>query len=266
MTNYPELIEKALYEYIQESATEPLLRESMAYSLMNAGKRIRPVICLLVCQMLSGSAEKAMPFACAVEMIHTYSLIHDDLPAMDNDDLRRGKPSSHKAFGEANAILAGDGLLSLAASILSKSFAPAASSAVMEGAMAMLNGQIMDINDQAKDDESLCRMYEGKTGGLFCAAVLSGYFAAGGGEEDSLKWKKFANELGMLFQITDDILDMEKDSAEHKFTYLSLHSMQDAMSFCNVLADSMLAFLAPYRNEAADSLRSLIVSLPERKK
>lgn len=266
MKNYAELTEQALIRFLEEAELEPLLRESMSYSLMNAGKRIRPFLCLLVSDMLSGKTEEALPFACTVEMIHTYSLIHDDLPAMDNDDMRRGKPSSHIAFGEANAVLAGDGLLSLAASILAGQDNISAASAVMEGAMAMLNGQIMDVNDLSKDDASLIRMYEGKTGGLFRSAILSGFYAAGGKKEEAEGWKKFANELGMLFQITDDILDREKDLSEGKFTYLTLHSAEETTNRCAALAHSLIDFIAPYRNEAANTLRQLILSLPQRKK
>lgn len=266
MIDYTSIIEKELICYLKNADLEPLLRDSMAYSLMNAGKRIRPILCLAVCEMLNGKIEKALPFACSLEMIHTYSLIHDDLPAMDNDSMRRGQPSSHIAFGEANAILAGDGLLSLAGSILSEQSNLLASKAVMTGAIEMLNGQMMDINDLAKDNTSLIRMYEGKTGGLFCAGILAGFYAAGGKENESSDWKKFGLELGRLFQITDDILDKEKDFAEHKFTYLSLHSLEETMECCDSLAASLIAKLTPYSNEAADFIIEMIKQLPKRTK
>lgn len=266
MTDYLGEIEKSLEKYIFEAKLEPLLQESVSYSLLNAGKRIRPYICLLISDMLCGRIDTALPCACAVEMIHTYSLIHDDLPAMDNDDMRRGKKSNHIVFGEANAILAGDALLSMAASLLAKEKNRSAAGAVMEGAIEMLNGQIMDVNNLAQERDSLTRMYAGKTGGLFCSAVLSAYYISNPDCTNAEQWKRFALDLGMLFQITDDILDIEKDAQEHKITYLSLHPMEEAVSYANSLADSLLQFLKPWENKAAEQLRELIRQLPLRTK
>ena len=266
MKDYFSLIENGLEYYLNNANMRPLLSDSVRYSLMNAGKRIRPYICLLVADMISDSAEAAVPYACAIEMIHTYSLIHDDLPAMDNDDMRRGKPSNHIVFGEGNAILAGDALLSLAASVLVKTDNSLAASAVTDGAVQMLNGQSMDINETVLDETGLIEMYDGKTGGLFAACVLSGFYAAGGRPEDAEKWKRFGLDLGRLFQITDDILDRQKDMEEHKFTYLSLHSDEEACKFCESVTASLIRFLETYRNAASDRLTELIRSIPNRKK
>ena len=247
MIDYSAAIENALSEYLENANIVLPLKKSVQYSLMNAGKRIRPYLCLLISDMLCGHYLDALPFACAVEMIHTYSLIHDDLPAMDNDEVRRGKPSNHIAFGEGNAILAGDALLTLACSIISNQSNRKAAKAISEGALEMLNGQIMDINNLSKDDASLKKMYNGKTGGLFYSAILSGFYAAGGEAEDAEKWKEFALNFGMLFQITDDIIDMQKDKRESKFTYLTMHSLDDAYSYCNLLLENLVKSIEPYK-------------------
>lgn len=266
LVDYSSIIEFNLNRFLSNAALEPLLHDSVSYSLMNAGKRIRPYMCLLITDMLGGSIENAIPYACAVEMIHTYSLIHDDLPAMDNDNIRRGKPSNHIVFGEGNAILAGDALLTLATDILSNESNLNAARAVSYGAISMLNGQSLDINTSKRDDDTIEKLYDGKTGGLFYAAILSAYFVSGGTNEGAIEWKRFAHNFGMLFQITDDILDREKDEQEGKFTYLSIHPLEDAKSYISALVKSLLSHLAEYNNEPADILRKLIQSLPLRTK
>ena len=156
MMQRTERIEHALRTYMAEDTSVPLLNESMAYSLLDGGKRIRPQLLLLVNSMLGGSEEQAMPFACALEMVHCYSLIHDDLPAMDNDAIRRGKPSNHVRFGEANAILAGDALLTKAALVLfSQRGNDEAKQAIFEGAYAMGSGQSDDLNLTERSAEAL---------------------------------------------------------------------------------------------------------------
>lgn len=266
MTDYYAAIENSLKKYIDEAGLEPLLYDAVRYSLMNSGKRIRPYLCLLVTEILGTNFEKAIPFACAIEMIHTYSLIHDDLPAMDNDDMRRGKPANHIVFGDGNAIIAGDALLTIAADILSRETNRMASGAVTSGALSMLNGQCLDINDPIRDENTLIRLYNGKTGGLFCAAILSAFYVSGGGPDDAHNWQDFALSLGTLFQITDDILDQEKDSAENTFTYLFLHTQKEAHDYVHSLVDSLLSWLSPYACEQASALRDLIRSLPDRTK
>ena len=265
MTELMHTIEEKLHFYMEEAQLVPLLKHSMEYTLFNAGKRIRPYVCLLVCQTAGGTAEVALPYACATELIHTYSLIHDDLPGMDNDELRRGKPSSHIAFGVGNAVLAGDALLSLAMQILSGAENRKAAAAVSSGALAMLNGQSLDINGGEMNEIRLREMYDGKTGGLFCSAVLSGAYAAGCDEKAVQAWKAFALRLGLLFQITDDFLDAEKDAAEGKVTYLQFHTKAEAEHACCTLTDELLSFLENYQNVASDTLVALIRSLAGRK-
>ena len=172
-----ERIENALCAYMTEDASAPLLNEAMAYSLLDGGKRIRPCLLLLVNKMLGGSEHTAMPFACALEMVHCYSLIHDDLPAMDNDAMRRGKPSNHVRFGEANAILAGDGLLTKAGVLLlSQAGYDEAKRAIFTGAYAMVSGQSDDLNLSERSAEVLERIHLNKTGALFRAACAAGAY------------------------------------------------------------------------------------------
>lgn len=241
LTHYSELTEKKLGELLGESERAPILQESMAYSVFSGGKRIRPALCMAACELCGATAEDAVFAASALEMIHTYSLIHDDLPAMDNDDMRRGKPSNHKAFGEANAILAGDGLLSLAFYALSLCPEAGALAAISKGAFEMVMGQSLDVNSGG--DESLLRQLQDyKTGALFRAAVTSGAVCAGASAEQKEALIRFADAYGMLFQITDDILDFEgeeallgksvgKDAAEGKTTFATVYGLERAKEF-----------------------------------
>lgn len=195
--------------------------EAMAYSLEAGGKRLRPMLVLEFCRLAGGDVEKAMPFACAVEMIHTYSLIHDDLPCMDNDDMRRGKPSCHKAFGEATALLAGDALLTKAFEMLSKAELPperivkaAAILSRCAGIDGMIGGQAVDLLNEAQAPdfdilELTCRL---KTAALLQAACLLGT-AAAGNDQMTDKAREYGLNLGLAFQIVDDILDVTGDSA-----------------------------------------------------
>ena len=246
LTAYSRLTEQKLQELLDETSCAPVLNRSMVYSTFSGGKRVRPALCMAACELCGGKAEDALLAACAVELIHTYSLIHDDLPAMDNDDMRRGKPSSHKAFGEANAILAGDGLLSLAFYALSRCPQTDALAAISKGAFEMVMGQSLDVNSGG--DESLLRqLQEYKTGALFRAAVLSGAACAGAsaGQRDALV--RFAEAYGMLFQITDDILDFEgeasvlgksvgKDAQDGKTTFVTVYGLERAKEYAKVYA------------------------------
>ena len=170
MVYYTAMTDSMLDVLLSQAEAPPVLYQSMAYSLLDGGKRLRPVLCLAVCELLGGAAADAVKAACAMEMIHTYSLIHDDLPAMDNDDMRRGKPSSHRAFGEGNAILAGDGLLSLAFYVLSQTGNAKVMQCVSRGALDMVSGQSLDING-THDAESLFDMHAKKTGALFLSLI-----------------------------------------------------------------------------------------------
>lgn len=246
LTLYSDLTEKKLAELLSSSEPAPILQESMAYSMFSGGKRIRPALCMASCELCGGHAEDALNAACALEMIHTYSLIHDDLPAMDNDDMRRGKPSNHKAFGEANAILAGDGLLSLAFCALSQIDNNDALSAISKGAFEMVMGQSLDVNSGG--DESLLRkLQDYKTGALFRAAVGAGAACAGASEQQKNALIRFADAYGMLFQITDDILDFEgdaailgksvgKDAEEGKTTFVTVYGLDHAKEYAQTYA------------------------------
>lgn len=246
LTQYSDLTEQKLGELLNESGHAPILQESMAYSVFSGGKRIRPALCMAASELCGGTRENALFAACALEMIHTYSLIHDDLPAMDNDDMRRGKPSNHKAFGEANAILAGDGLLSLAFYAISQSHNLDALDAIAKGAFEMVMGQSLDVNSGG--DESLLRkLQDYKTGALFRAAVGAGAACAGANVSQREALTRFADAYGMLFQITDDILDFEgvesvlgksvgKDAEENKTTFVTIYGLDQAKEFAKQYA------------------------------
>ncbi|MBQ4423288.1 MAG: polyprenyl synthetase family protein [Clostridia bacterium] len=258
-----ERIEQALRAYMDADDSAPLLLESMRYSLLDGGKRIRPYLLLRVSEMLGGRETDAMPFACALEMVHCYSLIHDDLPAMDDDAMRRGKPSNHVRFGEANAILAGDGLLTKAGLLLMRQNGfDGAKRAIFEGAYAMVSGQSDDLNLTGRDAETLERIHLRKTGALFCAACVAGAYCSD--PEKAEEMRRFGDTLGLLFQMTDDLLDEEKDAAEQKLTYVTYYGHEKTAAFIDDAAQSALALLSPYRGEAADELRSLVDALRSR--
>lgn len=212
-------VEAALDGYIDSSSGE--LSEAMRYSLLGGGKRIRAFLTLRFAQMLGAPDEAAMPFACALEMIHAYSLIHDDLPAMDNDDLRRGKPSCHKKFGEACALLAGDSLLTEAFRVCaSNSHVSDRSVRLATGTLArlaghhgMCGGQQLDLSDSVHSYEELCRLHSLKTAALIKAACLLGIYAAGDSPDERITAAadEYAECIGLAFQIHDDILDVIGD-------------------------------------------------------
>lgn len=252
---YTAMTESMLDVLLSQADTPPVLYDSMAYSLMGGGKRLRPVLCLAACELLGGAAADAIKAACAMEMIHSYSLIHDDLPAMDDDDMRRGKPSSHKAFGEGNAILAGDGLLSLAFCVLSQTGNLKVMQAVSRGAFDMVAGQSMDLNG-TRDAESLFDMHAKKTGALIRAAVLAGAYSAGNPDvgRHLAALTSFAEHYGLLFQITDDILDVVgdpaqlgkstgKDEREHKTTFVTLYGLEPAREEAAIAAKAAVTAL-----------------------
>jgi len=244
------------YRKMTERSLEPMLAslgpipekllEAMNYSLQAGGKRVRPVLLLAACEMAGGSAEAAIPFACALEMIHTYSLIHDDLPAMDNDDLRRGKPTNHKVFGENMAILAGDGLLNAAAELMSGAAVKMgdlrgirAMEIIMRhaGVTGMVAGQVMDVTSEGgKPEEELIRyIHSHKTADLLEAAVEAGLALAGADEEQIRAGHEFAYHLGMAFQMTDDLLDVKGNAEimgkrtgqdENKMTWVSMKGIE----------------------------------------
>ena len=201
------------------------LREAMRYSLEAGGKRVRPVLLLACCDLLGGDVDEAMPFACALEMIHTYSLIHDDLPAMDDDDLRRGKPTSHRVFGEALAILAGDGLLSAAAELMLRASirmdslrGAKAAEAILRraGVTGMVAGQTVDVTEEGTEPtrERVTYIHRHKTADLFAAPMEAGALLACATQEQLAAAVRYGEHLGLAFQITDDLLDLEGNPEE----------------------------------------------------
>jgi geranylgeranyl diphosphate synthase type II len=262
------------------------LQEAMAYSLLAPGKRLRPLLVLLACEAAGGADEAALPAAAAVEMVHTYSLIHDDLPAMDDDDLRRGRPTCHKQFGEALAILAGDALLTLAFQVLAEGYPPATAAAACRelaagaGAAGMVGGQVEDLaweRDPTGRLDDLERVHAHKTGALFRASLrLGGVVAQGerpGGPDPAVleALDGFGCGFGLAFQITDDLLDVEgdaghagkrvgKDAGRGKLTYPGLlgpaESRRRAADACRQAADALRP-LAP----SGGRLESLLMTV-----
>lgn len=240
------------------------LKKAMRYSLLAGGKRLRGCLLLAACELAGGDAESALPFAAALEMIHAYSLIHDDLPAMDDDTLRRGKPTNHVVFGEAVAILAGDGLLTHAFELMAASPHPRAFRALGEIAKAagvggMLAGQTLDVtNEGAQPDKSLVEeIHRGKTAALLTAPVTAGLILGGGTEEEVEAGRQYGLRLGMAFQIVDDLLDLEgdpalmgktlgKDMKEGKLTWPACvgvdQARQDAARLIREAADALSPF------------------------
>ena len=221
---YAELTEQTLDRLIpKRDCLHKLIYEAMRYSLLAGGKRLRPAFLMEFCRISGGCIEDALPFACALEMIHTYSLIHDDLPCMDNDDLRRGRPTNHKVFGEAFAVLAGDALLNRAfETMLDPSVVSVSSDKAMRaayviascaGADGMIGGQTVDVGNDGKmaDLHELTAMIDMKTGALIRAAAKAGCIIGGASEEQVQASVRYADCVGLAFQIADDILDIEGD-------------------------------------------------------
>lgn len=258
--------------------------KAMEYSLVIGGKRLRPVFTLEFARACGGTREDALPLACAMEYIHTYSLIHDDLPCMDNDDMRRGKPSCHKAFGEATALLAGDALLTHAFEIVSNSDLPGdvIASAVSllaqnSGVLGMIGGQVIDLKYEKENPtvNQLLTVYKMKTGALISAACLMGCISAGATEEQLAAASKFAYSLGIAFQIQDDILDIigdeEKlgkpigsDADNEKTTYATLVGLEKAKADVKQLTDTAVEQLKYFEN--TEFLENLAYSLVDREK
>ena len=219
------LFEDALRRHMTSWRDWPeLLRASCGYVLGTGGKRVRPVVCLMAAEACGARPDAALPFALAIELIHTYSLVHDDLPSMDNDDLRRGMPTCHKKFGEAQAILTGDALLTEAFVVLGAAGAPAAQVMLLAqaaGGAGMVGGQVIDIDPAPVPDcDALEHLHRLKTGPLLRAAVLGGGLAAGAGAEAQAALSRYGAALGLLFQITDDLLDATQDADAGNRSYL----------------------------------------------
>ena len=256
----------------------PRLKESMLYSLQAGGKRLRPVLCMSTAAMCGLAPEKVLPFAGAIEMVHTYSLIHDDLPAMDDDDLRRGKPSNHKAFDEATAILAGDGLLTDAFYVMSGLDLPAErvlaalrEFALAAGSSGMVGGQEWDMIFTGMDSISLDQlrlMHAMKTGAILRASCVCGALLAGAGEDALKAIGDFGAALGVAFQIADDILDVVSDTEtlgkpagsdeeQGKNTYPKLVGLEKSRELARGYADSAQAALSRFDGQEASFLAAL---------
>ena len=259
-------IDASLDSYTQLPSGCPTdLREAMRYSLLAPGKRIRPMLVLLAAEACGGTAEQAMPAACAVEMVHAYSLIHDDLPAMDDDDLRRGRPTCHKKFGEAVAILAGDALLALAFEVLARHVRPAETAAACCAALAEASGACWLVGGQADDVrgdwqaggvETLESIHRRKTGALIRASLRLGALTAGAAAAALEALESYGRCLGLLFQITDDLLDVRgqeadlgkrvgKDSDRGKLTYPGLLGVSESVRQAEKLAADACQALRP---------------------
>ncbi len=263
-----EEINRWLDALVPQEMVEPsLLHRAMRYSLFAGGKRLRPTLTLATGESLGADTDELMPAACAIEMIHTYSLIHDDLPAMDDDDLRRGQPTCHKAFGEATAILAGDALLTQAFRVLSadsphrdaarqvrviREIAEAAGSVD-----ALIGGQMADIENEGREVDSAALEYihRSKTGAMIRASVVVGAIIAGAREEQIEKLSEFANRIGLAFQIADDILDVTstreqlgktpgKDQSALKATYPAVHGLEASRLKARTLVDEAVGIIS----------------------
>ena len=281
-----ELVECALKdELAQTPVLDPILWESMEYSLMAGGKRLRPVLLMAAADAVGADGTKFLPVACALEMIHTYSLIHDDLPAMDDDDYRRGKLTNHMVYGDAVAILAGDALLTLAFTVILRQRDVSAETLLRvvdeisraAGAEGMVGGQVLDLRAEGVriSMEELRRVHMGKTGALFHAALRSGAILAGATEKQLAALTSYADHFGLAFQITDDILDVVGTSEEigkpvgsdeknHKSTYVSLTSLEEAQELARRTAEEAEKALSIFGTEA-DFLRDLVAYLVNRK-
>jgi geranylgeranyl diphosphate synthase type II len=261
--------------------------EAMRYSLLAGGKRLRPILCLATCELLGGTTAMALPTACALEMIHTMSLIHDDLPAMDNDDYRRGKLTNHKVYGEDIAILAGDGLLAYAFEYVATQTQEVPAERLLQviiylshavGAEGLVGGQVLDLESEGKTDisaETLTFIHTHKTGALLEACVLSGAVIAGANQEDLGRFTKYAQNIGLAFQIVDDILDITatgeelgktagKDLQAQKITYPSLWGLDASRVQAQELIQIAIEQLQPYGTEA-EPLRAIANYIVTRK-
>lgn len=289
LQEYIEYTEDNLKKYnvvTSESEQQSELIDAMNYSLEAGGKRIRPVLVYAFCEALCGEYRIATAPACAIEMIHTFSLIHDDLPAMDNDDFRRGKPSCHKAFGEAMAILAGDALSVLPFEIISDDEILSAEQKVKiisvlskaVGKCGMIGGQVIDMKNELRndvDETNLRNMYHNKTGQLIAVSCIMGGICAGASDKQLETAAEFAFRLGLAFQIIDDILDVTSssdvlgkpigsDAEENKTTFVTLYGVEKAQEIASEITDEAMKLLDEFENNAF--LRDLTEMLLKREK
>jgi geranylgeranyl diphosphate synthase, type II len=269
-----------------ESAWPATIHRAVRYSLFAGGKRVRPLLVLAAGEAVGGRREELMPLACAVEMVHTYSLVHDDLPAMDDDDLRRGKPTSHKVFGEAIAILAGDALLTRAFHLMAevpegwdeerlrRRVRAAAVLGEACGTAGLIGGQVMDLEAEGRATSApdLECLHRAKTGALLSACVRGGAILGGAGAEELARLSRYASAVGLAFQVVDDVLDATedaarlgktagKDEAARKATYVSVHGLERAREVAASLRQEALEALVPLgpRGELLGAIARLVV-------
>jgi geranylgeranyl diphosphate synthase, type II len=271
-------------EDVPDSPCPSQLAKAMRYSLLAGGKRLRPILAMMAAEACGADPVEALPCACAVEMVHTYSLIHDDLPAMDDDDLRRGRPTCHKAFDEATAILAGDGLLTLAFETIVRYTRPPEAAArcvrilaEAAGPAGMVGGQMADLQAEGREDGTVALLeaiHRRKTGALLRAPLTMGAAVAGASELQVEALDRYGRAVGLAFQIVDDLLDVQgdeaklgkrvgKDSGLGKWTYPGLLGIEASRAKARGLADEAMAALAPFGDRSAH-LRALAWDLLER--
>jgi geranylgeranyl pyrophosphate synthase len=269
-------VEEALEAALAAGEGPEQLREVMRYAVLGGGKRLRPLLCFGAAEAVGGHAEDALAAATAIELVHAYSLIHDDLPCMDDDDYRRGRPTCHKVFGEAAAVLAGDALLALAFEVVSRApYEPeravriALEIARAAGPAGMVGGQVLDLEGEGRHLQlpDLERLHAMKTGALFVGSVRSGAIAAGAGAAATASLSDYGRAFGLAFQITDDVLDVVGDrsrlgkpvggdAAREKSTFPALLGVEESRRRARALADEAARALAPF-GAAADPLRAL---------
>lgn len=272
-------VDLALDSYLPAETIAPAtVHQAMRYSIFAGGKRLRPVLCIAAAQACGGSLDNALPSAAAVEMIHTYSLIHDDLPSLDNDALRRGKPTNHVVFGEGIALLAGDALLTEAFAVLSHTQATERHPllhffrelSLQSGSTKLIGGQVLDLEGEKKNlnQEELIRIHEGKTAALLIAALRLGAMSANADEKELIALTEFGYNLGLAFQAVDDILDLTasteelgktagKDIVAQKSTYPSILGLEGARKEASRLTESALMALNYFEPERRERLNEL---------
>lgn len=280
-------VEKYLKKYVKEDSTyKNIINNAMAYSVFAGGKRLRPILMLASNELVGGSEEEVYPWACALELIHSYSLIHDDLPAMDNDDYRRGSLTNHKVYGEAVAILCGDGLLNLAYEIMIsecikdnsinklKATKVIANSAGIEG---MIGGQVVDIISEGKniDQDTLNFINQNKTGELIKAAIVAGAMIGGANDKQIKLLSEYAHYLGLAFQIRDDILDVisttdklgkpvKSDAKNEKNNYVSINGVEKSKEYVEQLSKKAMECLDEFHSEKNKFLKEITAYLINR--
>lgn len=281
MDKYINLIDIELKKILMmRNSFNGKIYDAMEYSLFTGGKRLRPIMALKTFELFNNDLKRIIPYAIGIEMIHTYSLIHDDLPSMDNDDFRRGKPTNHKVFGEAMAILAGDGLLNLAFETMSNHMSQNAKSledykcyvramneiSKYSGCTGMIGGQVLDLMSSYDnmEEEKLIYMYKSKTAALIQASFVTGAIIGGASEFEIDTLAEVGLNLGLAYQIKDDILDAHQDNIINKFTYLKYHNLETSIKKVGVLSKKAIEGLDSLKDKDTEFLKNLAHYLIDR--